>query len=136
MHANLVMSMPPSPSSAILSLSPFASTSTTRLYALYSDISRQKRSNPTSYHANVGWWRHTLESVVNSGAQHTRDMANTSGRLVLHAGRSLMDSLKVEGVGKPLGLGVVIVRGLFLANSPPADCHLVLARMNSVLPTP
>ncbi|KAF8623494.1 hypothetical protein AX15_006277 [Amanita polypyramis BW_CC] len=100
------MSTPPP--SSIQSLSPFLSTSTTRLHALYSDISRQKHSNPASYRANVGWWQRALESVVSSGAQHTRDTANTSGRLVLHVGRSLMDSFKVEGVGKPLGLGAVI----------------------------
>ena len=91
-------------STSVQSLPPFASTSTTRLLALYSDVSRQKHSNPTSYHANVNWWHHALESLVSSGTQRP------AGGLVLHADSSLMDCLKIEGVGKPLGLGAVIVR--------------------------
>ncbi|KAF8350578.1 Snf7-domain-containing protein [Amanita rubescens] len=96
------------PPTSIQSVPPFASTSNSRLHALYSDISRQKRSNPTSYHANVNWWQRALESVVSSGAQHVQDAVHANGRVVLHAGRSLMDTLKVDGVGKPLGLGAVI----------------------------
>ena len=106
------------PPTSIQNVPPFASTSNSRLHALYSDISRQKRSNPTSYHANVNWWQRALESVVSSGAQHARDAVHANGRVVLHAGRSLMDTLKVDGVGKPLGLGAVIVR----ANSLVVHC--------------
>ncbi|KAK2466799.1 hypothetical protein APHAL10511_001057 [Amanita phalloides] len=91
-------------STSIQSLPPFVSTSDARLHALYSDISRQKRSNPTSYLANVNWWQRALEAVVSSGAQ----AQYTNGRLVLHSGRALMDILKVDHVGKPLGLGAVI----------------------------
>src|SRR6266576_2197953 len=122
------------PPTSIQSVPLFASTSNSRLHALYSDISRQKRSNPTSYHANVSWWQHALESVVSLGAQH----AQANGRVVLHAGRSLMDTLKVDGVGKPLGLGAVIVRANSLSVNclHTADCCLALARMNSVLPRP
>ncbi|KIL69882.1 hypothetical protein M378DRAFT_157122 [Amanita muscaria Koide BX008] len=99
-------SKPPTP---VQSLAPFASTPRTRLHALYSDISRQKRSNPASYHSNVDWWRQALESLVSSGAaQRPQNATDDSGLLVLHAGRTLMDCLKTEGVGKPLGLGAVI----------------------------
>ena len=93
---------------SVQSLPPFASTSTSRLLALYSDVSRQKHSNPTSYHANVNWWHRALESLVSSGMQ--RAAATGTSELVLHADRSLVDCLKIEGVGKPLGLGAVIVR--------------------------
>ncbi|KAF5380996.1 hypothetical protein D9615_004079 [Tricholomella constricta] len=89
--------------SGILALPPYASTSSSRLHALYSDISRQKYSNPTSYHSNVEWWRKTLELIVSSGLQ-----ADTNSRLVLHAGARLMERVRVDGVGKPLALGAVI----------------------------
>lgn len=123
---------------SVHSLPPFVLTSKDRLHALYSDISRQKRSNPTSYLANVNWWQRALESIVSSGAQYEPDVVQAHGRLVLHVGRSLMDTLKVEGVGKPLGLGAVIVRKTFhcINYLCTADCHLVLARMNSAPPKP
>lgn len=120
----------------ITSLSPFSSTSTPRLQALYSDFSRQKTSNPTSYHANVDWWRKALESVVGSGMQNdihengpqtpirivkkkddnssssSVPTSSSSDRLVLHAGRDIMERVKIPKVGKPLSLGAVLVRVL------------------------
>ncbi|PPQ89131.1 hypothetical protein CVT25_006503 [Psilocybe cyanescens] len=119
----------------ISTLVPFSSTSIPRLQALYSDFSRQKHSNPTSYNANIDWWRKALESVVGSGLQsdvHDNNFSqqtplrNTrrnedvgsisitttpgmSDRLVLHAGRELMDRVKIPKVGKPLSLGAVLV---------------------------
>ncbi|KAF8637335.1 hypothetical protein AX17_002836 [Amanita inopinata Kibby_2008] len=93
---------------SLLSLAPFATTSTSRLQALYSDISRKRRSNPVAYHASIDWWRHALESIVSHGLQEVQAGAHPNGRLVLHAGRSLVDRFKVEGVGKPLALGAVI----------------------------
>ncbi|KAJ7595707.1 Snf7-domain-containing protein [Mycena floridula] len=87
---------------SLMNLAPVAAASSSRLQSLYSDFSRQKQSNPASYNANVEWWRRTLESFVQSGLQ-------TSGsRLVLGADRTLVNSLRVEGVGKPIGLGAVI----------------------------
>lgn len=94
---------------SILVLPPYATTSPSRLQALYSDISRQKHSNPTSYQSNVEWWRKALEVIVSSGLQ-----TDTGSRLVLKAGSSLLERVRVPGAGKPLGLGAVIVRSLFL----------------------
>lgn len=127
-------SLPTTTASSIISLSPFSTTSTARLQALYSDFSRQKHSNPTSYHANVDWWRDALEVVAGSGMQHSAPLSaqaatpqrrqrnneedseegekdvSRSDRLVLHAGRELMDRVKIPKVGKPLALGAVLVR--------------------------
>jgi hypothetical protein len=104
--------LPPS----LLALPPFSTTSRTRLQALYSDISRQRHSSPESYHANVEWWRRAIENLVGSGTQgfgggkgKEKEGERTANKLVLRAGRELVDSLKVEGVGKPLGLGAVVV---------------------------
>ncbi|KAF8892473.1 Snf7-domain-containing protein [Infundibulicybe gibba] len=81
----------------------FSTTSRSRMQALYSDISRQKQSNPTAFHSNIEWWRKALEFILRN------DQQQEGGRLVLHAGRSLMETLKVEGVGKPLAIGAVVV---------------------------
>lgn len=134
-------STPPTPSSPFSSSSslaasipPFSTTSTTRLQALYSDFSRQKQSNPTSYHANVDWWQKALEALVSSGAQGYQNHLQTEGddgdhlptkseRLLLHAGRDLIEGLKIPKVGKPLALGAVLVR--FFSRplpSPPVSC--------------
>ena len=91
---------------------PFSTASLSRLQSLYSDISRQKLSNPTSYHTNVEWWRKALEGVVGCGWVDSIDGERARNRLVLSAGRELIDGLRVEGVGKPLGLGAVVVRNL------------------------
>ncbi|KAG6814537.1 hypothetical protein H0H92_000064 [Tricholoma furcatifolium] len=90
-------------SSSILSLSPYTEASTSRLQSLYSDISRQKHSNPTSYHSHVEWWRRVLELVVSSGLQ-----AEKSSRLVLSCGPRLTERVRVQGVGKPLALVAVV----------------------------
>lgn len=87
----------------LLALPPYASTSPSRLQSIYSDISRQKHSNPASYHANIEWWRKALEAIVASGIQQH------GSTLVLSAGPSLMDLLRVSGVGKPLALAAVVV---------------------------
>ncbi|KAJ6623494.1 Snf7-domain-containing protein [Mycena sp. CBHHK59/15] len=92
----------PTASAALLALPPYATTSPSRLQSIYSDISRQKHSNPASYHSNIEWWRKALEVLVRSGIQHD------GSRLVLSAGPSLMDLLRVSGVGKPLALATVI----------------------------
>ncbi len=112
------------PPSLATTLPPFSTTSTARLQALYSDFSRQKQSNPTSYHANVEWWRKALEALVSSGKQDFRSplqfedddrydsmtKIGSCDRLVLHAGRALIERVKIPRVGKPLALGNVVVR--------------------------
>jgi len=85
---------------------PFSTTSLPRLQALYSDFSRQKSSNPTSYNANVDWWKRALESLLVASDEDDND------RLVLHANRDLMERVKIPKVGKPLALGSVLVRPL------------------------
>ncbi|KAJ7120503.1 Snf7-domain-containing protein [Mycena crocata] len=89
-------------SPALLALYPYATTSPSRLQSIYSDISRQKHSNPASYHANIEWWRKALEAIVRSGIQQN------GSNLVLSAGLGLMDLLRVSGVGKPLALAAVV----------------------------
>ena len=98
----------PSKPPSILTLPPFINTPKSRLQSLYSDISRQKHSNPTLYHAAVEWWRRVLEGIVSSGMQERVGNREPSV-LVLAANRGLIDALRVEGVGKPLGLIAVVV---------------------------
>ncbi|EPQ58042.1 hypothetical protein GLOTRDRAFT_72055 [Gloeophyllum trabeum ATCC 11539] len=86
------------------SLLTYTSSSTSRLQALYSDFTRQKQSNPTSYQSNIDWWRRTLEAVVSKGWQHEA----SQDRLILHASPSLAEVFRYEGVGKPLSLSTVI----------------------------
>ena len=108
-------------SAPMLSVPPYSTTSTPRLQALYSDFSRQKQSNPTSYQSNIEWWRKGLEIIVSSGlqtTQHTVEETSKSDRLVLHAGRELLELVKLPKVGKPLALGAVIVR-LINKTQPP-----------------
>ncbi|KAJ7273319.1 Snf7-domain-containing protein [Mycena rebaudengoi] len=92
----------PKASPALLALPPYTTTSPSRLQSIYSDISRQKHSNPASYHANIEWWRKALEAIVRSGMQQD------GSKLVLTAGPRLMELLRVSGVGKPLALATVI----------------------------
>ncbi|KAG6833685.1 hypothetical protein H0H87_002881 [Tephrocybe sp. NHM501043] len=80
-----------------------ADESSHMLQALYSDISRQKHSNPTSYHSNVEWWRRVLELLVSTGMQ-----SDSASRLSLTCGPRLMELVRVQGVGKPLALGAVV----------------------------
>ncbi|KAF8136755.1 Snf7-domain-containing protein [Boletus edulis] len=112
-----------SSSSVLLpSCSTYASISKPRLQSLYSDISRQKHSNPTSYHAHIDWWQRTLEELVSRGWQtettHPQngketdaqdvEPQNQSNKLVFCARRAVVDRLRYEGVGKPLGLASTI----------------------------
>ncbi|KAG2041616.1 Snf7-domain-containing protein [Suillus americanus] len=95
-------------SPALSALSNYASTSKSRLHSLYSDIHRQKHSNPSSFHAYVDWWHGTLKDVISRGWQGSDGPDGTSNKLVLGARRMLVDKLRYEGVGKPLGLGTTI----------------------------
>ncbi|KAH9161343.1 Snf7-domain-containing protein [Lactarius sanguifluus] len=94
------MSSSPSPWSSLPS---YDGLSKSRIQSLYSDISRQKHSNPTAYSSNITWWRSTLEALVSLGHQ-----PNTTDTLILHADQSLLESLRYGGAGKPLCLGTVI----------------------------
>lgn len=87
----------------VASVSTFSGVSKSRLQALYSDFSRQKESNPTSYSSSIDWWRRTLYELVASGHCMPED------RLVLHVNAELLDSLSMPSIGKPLALGTVMV---------------------------
>ncbi|KAG0699639.1 Snf7-domain-containing protein [Suillus ampliporus] len=103
------MALPATLSSPALStLSTYVSTSRSRLQSLYSDIHRQKHSNPSSFHAHVDWWHRTLKDIISRGWQGSDGSDGTSNKLVLGARRALVDRLRYEGVGKPLGLGTTI----------------------------
>ncbi|KAG9001854.1 hypothetical protein FRB90_011525, partial [Tulasnella sp. 427] len=80
-----------------------------RLQSLYSDIHRQKQSNPEGFRSSIGWWTRVLDGLVRNGKQPESDDA-----LVLHVGESLGEALRWEKVGRPLGLGCVVEE---LANS-------------------
>lgn len=86
----------------------YATTSKSRLQSLYSDIHRQKHSNPSSFHAHVDWWHGTLKDVISRGWQGSDRPDGMSNKLILGARRALVDKLRYEGVGKPLGLGTTI----------------------------
>ncbi|KAI0275890.1 Snf7-domain-containing protein [Russula aff. rugulosa BPL654] len=90
-------------SSLLSSLPSYNGLSNSRIQSLYSDISRQKHSNPTTYNANIAWWHSTLEAIVSRGW-----LPNTPDRLILHAEQSLLETLRYERIGKPLCLGTVI----------------------------
>lgn len=82
----------------------YSSVSTSRLKSIYSDLSRQKVSNPAAFNSNLEWWKRTLTVLVQRGFQ-----ADASDYLVLHVDSELAETLRYEGVGKPLGLAAVIV---------------------------
>ncbi|KAF9520485.1 hypothetical protein BS47DRAFT_1387120 [Hydnum rufescens UP504] len=77
-------------------------TKTSRLQSLYSDISRQKVSNPTGYQANVLWWKTLLQDIVKRGLQSTSD------HFVLHVDSDLIESLRWGKVGRPLSMPSVV----------------------------
>ena len=49
------------------SLATFSTATKARLRAVYSDFTRQKTSNPTSYASNLQWWSKALEEVTSTG---------------------------------------------------------------------
>ena len=111
----------PSPGSSRIRLSDlttYQTATSSRLKFLYSDFTRHKHSNPSSYASNIDWWRRTLEAAVYKGWQsHSSDTAD-GDRLILHVGGpALADVFRLEGVGKPIGLPGVIVSP-FLCPSP------------------
>lgn len=122
-----------SPGASSLNEDIFQKSSRSRLQALYSDFSRQRQSNPTSFHANIEWWRRALVTLVDSGTQGDIDLYS-GNRLVLQADRGLLDRLKLEKIGKPLALNSVVVSKI--PSTLPADLRqsFVLARMNFALP--
>lgn len=122
------MAAAPGPSTTADSLSShsiFQSTSKARLQALYSDFARQKQSNPSAFHANVEWWRKTLEGLLDSGLLRGT-VGDSESRLVLQADRSLLDCVKLDKIGKPLAIGTVIV-----SHSNSLQCTLTSDKISS-----
>lgn len=74
-----------------------------RIQSLYSDLGRQKLSNPSGYTANLAWWRTTLQEIVRRRLQPDQDDA-----LVLHVDQDLSDALRWDKVGRPAGLSTVV----------------------------
>ncbi|EST04704.1 Snf7 [Kalmanozyma brasiliensis GHG001] len=94
-------------------------SSSSPLPALYSDLSRQRKSNPAGYRASVEWWKGILLDVTFAGVQFDRDppsstsiSASGMGEVVDRTTFRLDESTKarwtIPGVGRPLGLGTVI----------------------------
>lgn len=104
------MSLPTTPTKSngkLADIPLYSSVSTPRLKSIYSDLSRQKTSNPAAYTSNVDWWRRTLGVLVGRGLQ-----TGANDTLILHASSELAETVRREDVGKPLGLAAVIVRVL------------------------
>jgi charged multivesicular body protein 7 len=88
-------------------LSTYTTTSKARLQALYADFSRQKQSSPAAFRANVEWWAHTFQDLIERRLQ-----PGSPHGLILRANTTLPDVFRYEGVGKPLSLSTVVVRDL------------------------
>lgn len=78
-------------------------SSPARVASLYSDIARKKQSNPASYQSTVSWWQRTLQDLAARGLQGDAD------KLILHVNNDLVESLRWQKAGKPLGLGSAVV---------------------------
>ncbi|KZO97862.1 hypothetical protein CALVIDRAFT_554340 [Calocera viscosa TUFC12733] len=76
-----------------------------RLHALYADFSRQKSFNPSSYSANVDWWRRALPEVV----AHSQALPD---HLVLDVGDKLVEELRTASGARPASLGTVALEML------------------------
>ncbi|KDN40178.1 hypothetical protein K437DRAFT_258766 [Tilletiaria anomala UBC 951] len=100
--------------------------SSSRLHSLYSDLSRHKNSNPASFRANIEWWRKVLTETLKGGIQGDAATATTSAdvkgkgkassadRIVMHVNEDFKEKWTLSDVGRPLGLGTVILE---LANA-------------------
>ncbi|EPQ32388.1 uncharacterized protein PFL1_00584 [Pseudozyma flocculosa PF-1] len=104
------------------------SSSSSPLPSLYSDLSRQRRSNPAGFRANVEWWKHILTQVAWDGVQQSNALASSKDdvekldshqaagrsagasqdRLVLHLNETTKTAWSIDHVGRPLGLGTVV----------------------------
>lgn len=95
-------------------------SSSSALPSLYSDLSRQRKSNPAGYRANIEWWRDILTDVTWQGVQldasdkdrQPNDKSGlnqaSSSRTVFHLDETTKIRWTVSSVGRPLGLGTVL----------------------------
>ena len=90
------------------------------LPALYADLAAHRSSNKASFEASLEWWKELLNSATLAGVLNGPNVSSHSAkgkepeiskadRLVLHVNQALLDELTLEDVGRPLGLGTVIV---------------------------
>lgn len=84
------------------------------LPSLYSSLSSLRSSNPAAYRANSEWWNKILTDVVWQRAQ--RDdvkgkarQRDGEDRLVLHVDEEMLEAWSFEQVGRPMGIGTVVV---------------------------
>lgn len=102
------------------------SSSSSPLPALYSDLAAHRSSNKSSFDASVDWWARLLFKACLIGAQRRSNLSLTNkgkqvdsgsgiDHLVLHLNHGLVEECTIEEVGRPLGLGTVAVRLLFLS---------------------
>ncbi|GAC93122.1 hypothetical protein PHSY_000684 [Pseudozyma hubeiensis SY62] len=82
-------------------------SSSSPLPALYSDLSRQRKSNPAGYRASVEWWKDVLLDVTFRGVQfETSD--TVQDRTIFTLDESTKARWTIPSVGRPLGLGTVV----------------------------
>lgn len=155
------MTEPDSPPTAKTGLSAYISThpsfqdtqsSSSPLPALYSDLSRQRKSNPAGYRASVEWWKDILLDVTFCGLQS--DTSDTvPDRTIFRLDESTKARWTIPTVGRPLGLGTVISDlatehvayrvSVFLSSSAPIALPASIIRdrsigrgLKSYIPTP
>jgi len=89
-----------------------------RLQSLYSDLAKQRLSNPTGYSANVEWWRRILSEATARGLQ-------PAGVLVLRVDSLLVDAFRWDKVGRPLGVGYALTSLSTPTTSSPASAPFI-----------
>lgn len=85
--------------------------SNSRVQSLCSDIARQKSANPAAYNANVSWWRRTLATLLESGAQ------SNGGHTVLSIDDELVEAIAKSAGRRPMALTSVVVSPAFCSDS-------------------
>lgn len=96
---------PPSPTPSPITASLLASHTLPQLKFLYSSLSPRALSNPTGYRSAINSWREILTDLVGKG------LLGGGGRLGVEVGEAIVEELRVDGVGRPGGLGGVLVSG-------------------------
>lgn len=75
---------------------------TPKLQFYYSSLPGRKTSNPTGYSSALSWWRKTLADLTAKGLVGP-------DKLVLVVDAELRENLRIDKVGRPSSLGVIVV---------------------------